>query len=280
MKNSHNKKRNVGIIYELLLRHVSARLIEDRSEDAQLGLNIIENYFNENTEIYKEFRLFNALVKSTVSATSVAAAILTEAKGAARRCNFEKLDREKSLLIREINYSLDDKGFYYRRIPDYTTYATIQTLLNEWRRGDRSDLSKLVIYESRVIEWLLKEKKEESIDDHLDHNIDNLVVKILTEKFNKKYTNRLNEEQKDIIKSYVFSMNSDGGRSIKSKLSLIKENTIKQIDELKRTADSQVILEKIDEVRCNIQDIDLEIISDSTISRFLLMSKLKNELVE
>ena len=28
MKLKHNKKRNVGIIYELMLRHVSSKLIE------------------------------------------------------------------------------------------------------------------------------------------------------------------------------------------------------------------------------------------------------------
>ena len=88
---SHNKKRNVGIIFELLLRHISDRLVEDDQKGAQKALNLIEKYFNKDTELYKEFRLFNALAKSTVSSTSVAAAILTEAKQAARRCNMSQL---------------------------------------------------------------------------------------------------------------------------------------------------------------------------------------------
>ena len=72
---SHNKKRNSGIIFELLLRHVSSRLIEEDTAGAQKALNIIEKYFKKGSELYKEFRLFNALAKSHVSNTSIAAAI-------------------------------------------------------------------------------------------------------------------------------------------------------------------------------------------------------------
>ena len=87
MSKSHNKKRNVGIIYELLLRSVSNSLINDDKLSAQQALDIIGKRFDKSTEIYKEFRLFNALAKSNVSNSAVTAAILTEAKQAARRCD-------------------------------------------------------------------------------------------------------------------------------------------------------------------------------------------------
>jgi hypothetical protein len=280
MKNSHNKKRNVGIIYELLLRYVSDRLIESRSSDAQIALDIVEKYFNESTELYKEFRLFNALAKTTVSASSVAAAILTEAKGAARRCDVNRLNSEKSNLIKDINYKINDDQFYYRRVPDYTMYANIQTLLNEWRKGDLSNLTSVAIHESRIVESLLTEKSTETLDESVDQDVDRLVVKILTEKFNKKYHNRLNDEQKEIIRTYVFSMNRDGGESIRSALGLIKEETVRQIDGLKSTTDSDIILEKIKDVKRNIQETSSSEIDDSTISKFLLISKLKHELME
>ena len=102
MARTHNKKRNIGIIYELLLRCISSSLIDENKSSAQVALGIIEKRFDKSTEIYKEFRLFNALAKSTVSDTPVASAILSEAKQAARRCNKKQLDREKSLLIRDI----------------------------------------------------------------------------------------------------------------------------------------------------------------------------------
>ena len=178
MPKSHNKKRNVGIIYELLLRNISNSLIEGNQDAAQVALNIIEKRFDRSTELYKEFRLFNALAKATVSDSSVAAAILSEAKNASRRCDRQKIDREKSLLIRDINHSLQDSDFYHRRIPEYKVYATIQTLLNDWRLEDKADLSRVVKFESFVVENLLKEKLSVDIEDHANPDINNLVVKI------------------------------------------------------------------------------------------------------
>ena len=32
----HNKKRNVGIIYELLLKHVSSKLVENKKAEAHI----------------------------------------------------------------------------------------------------------------------------------------------------------------------------------------------------------------------------------------------------
>ena len=75
MAKTHNKKRNVGLMYELLLRYISYSLVEDRKKDAQVALDIISERFSQDTELYKEFRLFNALAKSTVSDTAIAAAI-------------------------------------------------------------------------------------------------------------------------------------------------------------------------------------------------------------
>ena len=164
MNIQHNKKRNVGIIYELLLRAVSAAIVENDKKRAQLALDIIEKYYDRKTELYKEYRLFNALIKSTVSDTPVAAAVLSEAKSAARRSDHKKLDYEKSLLIREINHNLQDDNFYQRRIPDYRLYATVQNLINEWSAGDTSDLTKMVMLEGQVVQWLLKEKQAEIAD--------------------------------------------------------------------------------------------------------------------
>ena len=84
----HNKKRNVGIIYELLLQHISTKLLEGNKKDAKVATKIIEKHFNKNTELYKEFRLFNALAKSTITNTHVLASILNEAKIASNKLNF------------------------------------------------------------------------------------------------------------------------------------------------------------------------------------------------
>ena len=90
----HNKKRNVGIVYELLLQHVAENLVEGKKSDAKVATKLIEKHFKKGTELYKEFRLFNALAKSKVSNTHTVASILNEAKIASRQLNEKNLEKQ------------------------------------------------------------------------------------------------------------------------------------------------------------------------------------------
>ena len=279
MPKSHNKKRNVGIIYELLLRSISESLIKNDKVSAQKALKIIEKRFDKSSELYKEFRLFNALVKSTVSNSAVAAAILTEAKNASKRCNRPKLDKEKSLLIRDINHTLKDSSFYYRRIPEYKTYATIQTLLNGWRSGDRSDLAKLIQFESRAVEWLLLEKTDPiSLEDNINPDVDALVVKIMTEKINTRYGDKLNEEQKEVVKDYIFSISNNKEDNIINRLSKTRDKILSDMTVFENKTENSILLQKISDVRKRILSESFNSVDDDMISRFLVLIQLKKEL--
>ena len=181
MSKTHNKKRNVGIIYEQLVRKVSESLVEGDMDRANLVLDILKKNFRKGTELYKEFRLFNALVKTTVSSDSIATKILSEAKSAAQVHSAGLLRSEKSKLIKVINHTLDDETFYRTRIDDYRTYATIQTLLNDWRSGSNADIKRVALYEDKIHTWLVTEKPERNLDDMRTNDIDKLTVKIMRE---------------------------------------------------------------------------------------------------
>ena len=279
MSKSHNKKRNVGVIYELLLRNISHSLIGNDKGTAQTALKIIEKRFDKSSELYKEFRLFNALIKSTVSSSATAAAILTEAKSAARRCDESKLNKEKSLLIRDINYKLKDKDFYHRRVPEYKVYATIQTLLNDWRSGDSSDFSRVIQYESKAAEWLLSEKEgTENLENSVNADVNSLVVQIMTEKINSRYGDKLNEDQRDIIKDYVFSISENKNEKILNRLHETKDRILLDLDMFRDKTENKVILNKISSVKDKILNESFNNVDDSTISRFLILVQLKREL--
>lgn len=275
---NHNKKRNVGVIYELLVRAVSAYLIENDREQAQNALNIISKHYNKNTELYKEFRLLNALAKSSVKDTSIAAAILTESKNASRRFDSNKLIREKSNLIRDINHILADQDFYHRRVPEYKTYATIQTLLNAWREGDKSNLTEVVLIEAKMVEWLTSERTLAQPDVNVGENVDALVVKLMSEKFNTKYDDKLSNDQKDLIKEYVFSLQNDAGASISGKAMKIQRDVLTEIEKIRKTERSGVILEKIDVVRKKIEELNLNDIDDSKLAKLMTLTQLINEM--
>jgi len=280
MAKIHNKKRNVGIIYEQLLRGISRSMVTGNEKRAEVFSGIITKHFKPGTQLYKEFRLFNALVKTTVSSDMLAGRILSEAKKAAIDHDAYTLHKEKAALIKEINHLIDDPAFYNQRVEDYRSYATIQTLLNDWRKIKGRDISRVASYESKVCKWLMEHKEEDDVSVHRNDDVNSLTVKIMTEKFNRKYNDTLNDEQAEIIKEYVFSLDNGNTDGFREYLTDIKKTAIDEIDTYSAVCDNQILNEKMEVIRKNINDLSTDQINDDTVSKFLLVSTLRSELLE
>ena len=277
----HNKKRNIGILYELLLRQISNDLIENNVDRVKKTTSIIENHFHKNSVLYKEFRLVNALAKSTIKNTEVAAAILTEAKSATRRLDNKKIEYAKSKLIKDINYNINDNSFYYRKIPNYVDYANINNLINEWKKKDNASLKSIVSLEGKIIDILLKEKYEVDVYKEKDvidaSQTDSLVVKLMTEKINNKYSG-MSDDQKEIIKNYaLFSDESDKPKLIKF-LRERKKLCIESIDTFKKENDNKFVGDKIDAVKEKVLNLNENDVTDKSIVKFMTIVKLINEI--
>lgn len=280
MSKSHNKKRNVGIIYEQLLRTMAQGLIDNDQEKYNNALTVLRNNFAKGTQLYKEFRLFNALVKTTVDSASLATRILNEAHKAAVGSDSQQLRKEKAQLIKEINHTFDDASFYNQRVDEYRSYATIQTLLNDWRRRDNADLSRVASYENKVCTWLMKEKASDSLGTLKDDGVSNLSVKIMREKFNSKYGDTFNASQQELIKEYVFSKSTGKSSQFKAYLGELKNSLFAELCVYSDSCDNQVLNEKMDKVKDVIQELKFDTVDDQVISRFLVVSQLKSELLE
>jgi len=278
MKTSHNKKRNIGLVYELLLRSISSSLVEGNQEKANISLDIMKKRFAPGTEIYSEFRIFNAIMNTTINDTSVAAGILTEAKNAIKNIDYKKLYQEKSKLISEINKIIKDQSFYKRKIPNYREMATLGMVIDQWRQGNRSNLSHQVINEQRLIEFMLSEKvQQQSIEEMTDSRADNLVVKIMTEKINESYES-LNSEQKGILSQYAIYASDDNAESFCGYLKEIKENSLVALYQLKETTNNTVLLSKVDGVILKVKGLSESSITDSDMARYLKVSELKEKI--
>ena len=283
MPKSHNKKRNVGIIYELLLRRVSEQLVSENTGDAQVALDIISKRFKKGTELYREFKIFKALSKSNASSERVANSILSESKRVAQMTDLRKLDREKSDLIREINYTFKDPGFYRSYLPNYKALATIQILLNDWRDSADYNIGRIAEYESKVMGHILEEKLERSLESEKNPDVDQLVVKIMSEKINKKYKGVFNRDQKKILNMYAISSSSkDEGKAkeLEGLLESIREKSIVSLDGLVDATENKTIFSKIQEVKQAIGMQEITDLNDQKISRFLTMIDLCNEIRE
>lgn len=272
----HNKKRNIGIVYEQLLTFITANIIADNRNRAKKATKIIERRFKKNTELYKEFRLLNALVNSTVSGTHIAAGIIAEAKNAVKKIDSKKLEKEKSLLIKDINYQLESNNFYHQQVKNYKLYATVQVLLNEWRDIDNANLRKVIEYENKIVEHLINKEKS-IIEEIKEPRADRLVIKIMSEKINQKYNASLTSEQKDIVRNYA--LNNNDPLVMKVFLEDLKSKTLKLVEQYRKQTKNSVILSKIDSVYEKINELKTENISDELIKKYLIVSGLKNQIL-
>lgn len=272
----HNKKRNVGIIYELLLKHISTKLLEGNKKDAKIATRIIEKHFKKGTELYKEFRLFNALAKSNITHTHTVASILNEAKIASKQLNKETLEKEKSLLLKDINYKIADKDFYYRSITDYRDLGLVQLSLNEWRKKDR-DVKKLVDLEVRLGELMLRDKNKINEHKYDASHSDRLVLKIMTEKFNRRYGEELTADQKKIIEGYVF-LSDKNPSQLQEFFKVKKQEALEKLENFEDTSDNKYLLSKLDEVREKIASLPAKDINDQNVVKFLTLTKMISEI--
>jgi len=276
----HNKKRNVGIIYELLLNYISRNIVEGKNLEAKKASKIVEKHFRKGTELYKEFKLFNALANTEVKNTHVVASILNEAKNAVRNnIDNQKLEKEKSNLIKNINYSLDKKSFYHSNIKNYRELGTIQTAINEWK-SNSNDLTKMALLESKIVDRMLS--KDKDIDNFknvdIDHT-DRLVYKIMIEKFNNQYKDSLNNDQKEIIKSYVFYKNKNE-KILQEFFENKKNESINLLNAFEDRSQNKYLLSKVDNVRIKINEVDSKNVNDNTIIKFLTLTKLIEEITK
>lgn len=273
MSNQHNKKRNVGIIYEQLLQRASAALIDNDVATASKCTSIIKKYYRPGTEIFKEFRLFQALINTTVVTDSLGSRLMQEARRGVHIFSPQVLENEKSALIRDINKNIDDPDFFKQHVKEYKLYATVQTLMNDWRKEEESNLSRIVMYEHKLLEWMKSEKSEQrTLEDLTTSDVNSLTVKVMNEKFEKKWGDKLNESQKSLLRDYIH------GKVDESMLESIKRRAVRGLNRLRESTDSQVILEKLDDVKRSVESASSKALDDDGIVRFMQITQLYQEL--
>jgi hypothetical protein len=248
-------------------------MIENDEKKALDCVRITKKYFKPGSELYREFRLFHALLNTTTKSESLAVRILDEARRGAKMFSQQQLDIEKSRLIREINHTLDDDDFFNQPVKEYRLYATIQTLINDWRKSDDASLLRVADYEQKLVEWLLKEKEESpELNEMVDDDVNALSVKIMTEKFEKKWSGKLTHEQAALIKDYVM------GRTDVNLLETTKNRVLRGLKRLKESTESAVLLEKIDAVNKHVMEASASKLDDETIVKFMQLTQLQQEL--
>ena len=255
----HTKIKNTGILFELLLRQVTADIFASQSKSKAVSL--IKEYFNKNTALGKELELYQLLLKSNYTSEQKAEYLIKVVSESRVRISNAKLRKEKYNLIKEIKDSFDIKRFFDSKIPNYKVFASIYKIFLTESEGSQVNPSELVKSKCSLLEHLtnqpVKDDKKEMIKDKLvtEYNKQGkdlrlLSYKILVEKFNKKYS-VLSDSQRNLLKEYINNISNtnslrehldiEGSKvkrvlksllpSIKDKIAKIKVNeAYKQVD--------------------------------------------------
>ena len=283
-KLKHNKKRNTGLIYEFFTRYIAKAILEKRDSDITKAKALLKKHFNRSTDLSKELKLFKALTESTVSNRDQAVHLINRVREAVKYQSQARLDLEKTSLIHEVNSNLNAEMFFEEAIPNYKQLGTIQVLLNTWRDESLKEaISETVYLEEKLIEFMLEEKAPTNNTEILGmttEDVDRLVVNIMTEKVNRKYSN-LDPEQKRIIQMYVFSKDNEQTQTqLTEALNGLKRRFIGTLAANQHEFESdKVLMAKLLEVRTQLQNeySNTEVITEDMVSFYLGLSKLEHE---
>lgn len=283
----HNKKRNIGLISEFFSRYMASAFVDGRHADIDKANAVWQKHVSPSSETHKEFVLFNALHETSLRDRNVAHSLLQRIEKEIRKQSQTQLDKEKNSLINEINLTLKDPQFFSRSVDNYRNLASIQLLFNAWRgvgfKGSPADLATL---EESVIDNMLKEKPavNEDIANVSSEDVDHLVVRMMTEKFNRKYEQTLNSEQKKIVQLHTLSIKDATSKEKLSKLlESIRQNTLSSMARSTiKESYGPSLKNKLNEIKGMLSEggkfANTTEINDELIVFYMTVSKLKEEM--
>jgi hypothetical protein len=204
----HNKKYNIGVIFELLTKQVATGVINERPEISEKASSLINKYFSIDGLLHEELLLFNILLYNQADSHRVASKLLEGTLMSAQIMEESELIKVKETLIKEISEVFDEQTFFKTKIPNYKVYASIQQLLDLSRKKQNSrKITEKIILEETVIDHLLNntevQRAKEQYEKNNKQSVDGFTMKLVLEKFNQRYDGQFNPEQKVLLRSFI-----------------------------------------------------------------------------
>jgi len=250
MRIKHSKYKNTGLIFELLVKQITADTLNKKDSAA---VHILKKFYTGKSTLVREFKLYEFILKNKSVTQSKAESIVSTIIEVARNIDTGLLKKQKYSLIKEIktNYNLEE--FFSISVKDYKPLAALYCLMEAHKITDIVDPNILVDNKTTLLEHLTKvQQDKEEVRDTLieeyskyDKDLKLLTLKILLEKFNSKYETLL-PEQKNILKEFITSVDSSTRLRNVVNEELMKLKKI--ISNLKNTVKDDIVAIKLQEV--------------------------------
>jgi hypothetical protein len=282
-KIKHSKVKNTGVLFELLVRQITLEVLNgDKTENAK---NIVKEFFASGTELNKELRLYDLLLKEKYNSESKAEMFVDTVSQAHAKLNEGKLVKEKYNLIKQINEKFELEQFLSSPITNYKVLASIYKVF-ESKKSENYDIkdifnSKVTLIENIIARPSTKTNKIEDtklIESYKqqDKDLRLLTYKILVETFNKKYTN-LDSKQKNLLKEYINNISNTS--KFKDYLSVELPNIVSELKSIKLKIQDKVTTIKLSETISVLEKMKMgKSITDGQVSSIMLSYELIKEL--
>jgi hypothetical protein len=252
----HSKFKNTGILFEVLVRKITSDTLSGRDSKA---INILKKYF-VNTELGKEYKLYETVFKAKNLTDSKANTILSTVLESSKKLNRTRIKKEKYNLISELKGHYNVEDLFKTKLTDYKAQASFYTLIETYNTDKLINPNQIIDNKVTLLEFLTESsvKRDDVKDDVIeefksyDKDLRTLTYYVLLEKFNDKYSS-LNLRQKHILKEFIESV--DNTSQLKdfynNEVIFIRENIKKEISRTK----SEVIKIKLNEVSSLIKEL-------------------------
>jgi hypothetical protein len=205
MRNSismkHNKRRNVGIVYEMLARCVSESMLDDDRARATSAMKLLKKYFAKGQPLANELAIHQAIMSRRGVSLPLARRIIAEAIKDAAGIDRKLCEIKKSNLIKELNYGFGRDFFDRYRIPEYRALASVHMLIQS-SGASRTLIERVerATLEESIVQFMCSTPSSGFVVP--DERRNSFTLRIANEEFARTIGSELHPEQSALLEAY------------------------------------------------------------------------------
>ena len=281
MSSSHKKIKNIGIIFEILNINISNKILKEEKIDC---FSLLSKIYN--SELIKEWNIYNIISKTHNLNEEKAKELLNLCLENIKKIDHKKTKKLKFDLIKEIKNTYGIDNFFKQPIENYKLLASVYMLIENEITDNYNSPQALISSKETILEHLTKnskkeEEKNEFLKEYLEYPKQQrlLILKQSIKNFDSKYNN-LKENQKNLLKKYLFENSNDFKNDLNKEIIGIKKYLKEYLSKTPKNNLNKIKLEEIQNminpIEKNIQEKDI-----TNVLYFMeLIDELKNEKIK